>query len=311
MDNIAAESIIEGTVEAVEANFVNEVNEDSASAQHITDEIITGDINDVEGQGEATEMEQSGQTDQDDIIIAEAVVVTQYSCKFCNRRFDTIDKVKNHYLQRHDKLVATPEKSINNNVINALPAKQNNEQPTNEQTIENNTVSQSVAPAFKKPKLEPRTTKKSGRPSLAQQQACILKVVSNKNEETNNKRKRGRKPSGIERRFPCDWPGCNYIARHSVHLKDHKRTHTGEKPYRCNWPDCGLGFVQGSALKTHLRTHTGEKPYPCEWPGCSLRFSQKNNVKIHMRTHTGEKPYACDWPGCEWRFAIKGKIDEI
>jgi hypothetical protein len=63
----------------------------------------------------------------------------------------------------------------------------------------------------------------------------------------------------LERRFPCDEPGCAYRATQSSHLKRHKRTHSGERPYACDEPGCEYTATTAFNLKSHKRTHSGER----------------------------------------------------
>ncbi|CAL4210609.1 unnamed protein product [Meganyctiphanes norvegica] len=83
---------------------------------------------------------------------------------------------------------------------------------------------------------------------------------------------------------------CDKAFSRSFQLKNHRMTHSGEKPYQCS--HCDKAFSENSNLKVHQRMHTGEKPYRCSHQ-CDKAFSQKNVLITHQRTHTGEKPYQC------------------
>ncbi|XP_046839186.1 zinc finger protein 782-like isoform X2 [Xenia sp. Carnegie-2017] len=89
------------------------------------------------------------------------------------------------------------------------------------------------------------------------------------------------------KRFQCSQ--CEKSFGKSSHLRDHFRTHTGDRPYKCE--HCDKAFTQYSNLRTHTRIHTGEKPYRCTH--CNKRFTQAVTLRSHTRTHIGEKDYPC------------------
>uniref|UniRef100_A0A672GW47 C2H2-type domain-containing protein n=1 Tax=Salarias fasciatus TaxID=181472 RepID=A0A672GW47_SALFA len=99
------------------------------------------------------------------------------------------------------------------------------------------------------------------------------------------------------KKFPCS--DCEKSCNSAAELRDHQRTHTGERPFQCSF--CDKRFW---TLTTHMRTHTGEKPYSCTQ--CSKSFVAPGELRRHTRIHTGEKPYTC--ADCGRHFSLAGTL---
>ncbi|XP_060630945.2 zinc finger protein 236 isoform X2 [Anolis sagrei] len=97
-----------------------------------------------------------------------------------------------------------------------------------------------------------------------------------------------------KRSYRCEY--CNKGFKKSSHLKQHVRSHTGEKPYKCQL--CGRGFVSSGVLKSHEKTHTGVKAFSCSI--CNTYFTTNGSLTRHMATHMSVKPYKC--PFCDESF---------
>eukprot|EP00117_Sycon_ciliatum_P037217 scpid35007/ scgid27879/ Zinc finger protein 324A; Zinc finger protein ZF5128 len=78
-------------------------------------------------------------------------------------------------------------------------------------------------------------------------------------------------------RHVCKECGRGYTTKHN--LDQHKMIHNG-KSFDCTV--CNKRFVRKLHLENHMRTHTGERPHICKL--CNASFTQASGLARHMRT---------------------------
>jgi hypothetical protein len=88
-------------------------------------------------------------------------------------------------------------------------------------------------------------------------------------------------------------PKCPKTFTRNHNLKNHLRTHDGERPYACNV--CGEKFTRKADCVRHERGH-GENKFKCagslnngsQW-GCQTSFARLDKLVAHFRSKAGQK----------------------
>eukprot|EP00357_Protocruzia_adherens_P004413 CAMPEP_0115019300 /NCGR_PEP_ID=MMETSP0216-20121206/29356_1 /TAXON_ID=223996 /ORGANISM="Protocruzia adherens, Strain Boccale" /LENGTH=303 /DNA_ID=CAMNT_0002390733 /DNA_START=105 /DNA_END=1017 /DNA_ORIENTATION=+ len=89
--------------------------------------------------------------------------------------------------------------------------------------------------------------------------------------------------------YACPYPECGKFYTRIYTLNKHLPTH-GTRKHVCE--ECGKKFSLKQYLKEHKLTHTGERPYKCTYAGCTRTFRQRGKLSIHKKEHLNEDEMA-------------------
>ncbi|XP_055544890.1 gastrula zinc finger protein XlCGF7.1-like [Wyeomyia smithii] len=106
----------------------------------------------------------------------------------------------------------------------------------------------------------------------------------------------------LRKKFVCEI--CNKELSTKRNLKNHRRTHTGERPFKCGI--CSKTFSSDMVLYYHKLTHTGDQIFQCDI--CERRFFLKSKLSTHMKVHRTDCPHQCSI--CDKKFATNLRLED-
>ncbi|CAG8498364.1 14286_t:CDS:1, partial [Racocetra fulgida] len=76
----------------------------------------------------------------------------------------------------------------------------------------------------------------------------------------------------------------NKQSRQGRHQFDHTRIKKNGMPLVCR--NCNTTFTDSKRLREHFRTHVGERPFVCKIKGCDKTYTRASQLKAHEKTHS-------------------------
>jgi len=88
-----------------------------------------------------------------------------------------------------------------------------------------------------------------------------------------------------ERKFVCEYEGCDKKFVIKTHYRDHLKMHTGNKDFICNL--CDARYHKKRNLDRHIQVVHQKSRFFCQIAGCNASLCNKDNYRAHLRkVHT-------------------------
>ncbi|CAE7068986.1 unnamed protein product [Rhizoctonia solani] len=170
--------------------------------------------------------------------------------------------------------------------------------------------------------------------NLGKQPSPLLQGAS---RTTNQTESQGAPLISASKSYMCSQIGCGKSYRKPSRLREHERSHTGERPFVCS--ECGKSYLRDSHLRAHSRSHlpASARPFVCTYEvvvvnlrpsgnelipaqhtdrtsslatrsqTCGQRFWTAQHLRSHELTiHHNEKPHKCTL--CPLAFGKHGAL---
>ncbi|XP_076631024.1 uncharacterized protein LOC143346632 [Colletes latitarsis] len=219
-------------------------------------------------------------------------VSTVRECPHCEKKQSNLSEYKDHLLQRHPELCHRCPRC---GMLFALS------QDVTRHTRENNCRGDNKLNAAKTTGVKDEwkcgscSFSTDSRAEFIFHEALHSGIVRGDNDKPGNGGKSVPK-------YSC--PVCKKTLA-KVSLRNHIRSHTGERPFPC--AKCFLSFTRRAALNAHQKECSGSPPsvwsdesgrkrnFACS--ECNHAFYTKHSLRQHMLRHAGKK-FKCGLPGC-------------
>jgi hypothetical protein len=119
----------------------------------------------------------------------------------------------------------------------------------------------------------------------------ILQPSIDSASKLSKKRKRPTPKDPVKFKHECETCGERFTR--STTLREHRRTHNGERPFPCSI--CSKQFARSKDKTRHEALHAGEKQFYCDLSqsathgACGRGFSREDGLMAHLRTERGWK----------------------